>query len=141
MNAKTMALAALLAGATGTTHAAEGQSVRDMFRQLDTNGDRSLQFEEIAAARANLFDAMDANHDGIADPGELRKAAAEKADRNVQWERTAEFAAQRKRIDANGDGAIARQEFVAFIPERLLDADENGDRSLSLSEMRSLRRN
>jgi Ca2+-binding EF-hand superfamily protein len=140
MNANTLALAALLIGATGTTHAAEAQSARDVFRQMDTNGDRSLQFEEIAAARTKLFDAIDANRDGLADPGELRKAAAEKADRNVQWERTAEFAAQRQRIDANGDGAIAREEFVAFIPDRLLNADENGDRSLSLSEMRSLRR-
>jgi Ca2+-binding EF-hand superfamily protein len=140
MKTRILVLAALLAGAAGTVHAAEGRSARDIFRQMDANGDRSLQFEEIAAARGRLFDAIDVDHDGVADASELRKAASEKANRDIQWARTAEFAAQRQRIDANGDGVIFREEFVAFIPDRLLDADKNGDRSLSMSELRTLRR-
>ncbi|WP_281032618.1 hypothetical protein [Phyllobacterium salinisoli] len=42
-------------------------------------------------------------------------------------------------MDANGDGRISRAEFSRFIPDRLLRADINGDRSLSLSELRTLR--
>jgi Ca2+-binding EF-hand superfamily protein len=140
MKTRILVLAALLAGAAGAVHAAEGQSARDIFRQMDSNGDRALQFEEIAAARGKLFDAMDVNHDGVADASELRKAASEKTGRDVQWARSAEFAAQRQRIDANSDGVILRGEFVAFIPDRLLGADKDGDRSLSISELRTLRR-
>ncbi len=42
-------------------------------------------------------------------------------------------------MDANGDGRIARAEFAQFIPDRLLQADSNGDRTLSLSELKALR--
>jgi len=44
-------------------------------------------------------------------------------------------------MDTNGNGRISRDEFARFIPDRLLRADANGDRSLSLSELRKLKRN
>ena len=50
------------------------------------------------------------------------------------------FQAQADRMDRNGDGKISRDEFAAFIPDRLLRADTNGDGALSISELRALRR-
>ncbi|WKL39651.1 hypothetical protein Q1M64_05625 (plasmid) [Sinorhizobium meliloti] len=47
--------------------------------------------------------------------------------------------AQARRMDANGDGRITRAEFAQFVPDRLLRADNNGDRALSLSELKALR--
>jgi Ca2+-binding EF-hand superfamily protein len=108
---------------------------------MDTNRDRTLQFEEISAARAKLFDRIDANHDGIADPGEFRNAAtARKSNRDAQLAQADDLAARRQRMDTNRDGNISRDEFVAFIPDRLLNADSDGNRSLSLTELRTLRR-
>ncbi|WP_292280031.1 EF-hand domain-containing protein, partial [Mesorhizobium sp.] len=50
---------------------------REAFRRIDTNGDRKLEFSEIQAARARMFDRLDANHNGVLDPDEVRAAVAQ----------------------------------------------------------------
>lgn len=140
MNKIAMACAGLLLGASGAW-AADGSGAREFFQRIDTNGDRMLQFGEIQAARAQMFDRMDTNHNGLLDPDEVRTAAEQiKAKRDFQSAQFAGFQAQASRMDRNGDGRISRDEFAGFIPDRLLQADKNGDRLLSLSELRALRR-
>ncbi|TPM07353.1 MULTISPECIES: EF-hand domain-containing protein [unclassified Mesorhizobium] len=139
MNKIVMAFAGLLLGA-GSACAADG-GARELFRRIDTNGDRKLEFSEIQAARAQMFDRMDANHNGLLDAGEVRTAVEQvKSKRDFQAAQFAGFQGQAGRIDRNGDGKISRDEFAAFIPDRLLQADTNGDGSLSISELRTLRR-
>ncbi|TPN50266.1 EF-hand domain-containing protein [Mesorhizobium sp. B1-1-9] len=139
MNKIVMAFAGLLLGA-GSACAADG-GARELFRRIDTNGDRKLEFSEIQAARAQMFDRMDANHNGLLDAGEVRTAVGQvKSKRDFQAAQFAGFQAQAGRIDRNGDGKISRDEFAGFIPDRLLQADTNGDGSLSISELRALRR-
>ncbi|QKC95952.1 EF-hand domain-containing protein [Mesorhizobium sp. NZP2298] len=139
MNKIVMAFAGLLLGA-GSACAADG-SAKELFRRIDTNGDRKLEFSEIQAARARMFDRMDANHNGLLDAGEVRAAVeAVKSKLDFQAAQFGGFQAQAGRIDRNGDGRISRDEFAAFIPDRLLRADTNGDGALSISELRALRR-
>lgn len=140
MNKIVMAFAGLLLGA-GSACAADGGNARELFRRIDTNGDRRLEFSEIQAARALMFDRMDANHNGLLDAGEVRAAVEQvKSQRDFQAAQFAGFQAQADRMDRNGDGKISRDEFAAFIPDRLLRADTNGDGALSISELRALRR-
>ena len=133
-----MALAGLALSA-GSALAAEGG--RELFLRIDTNGDRKLEFSEIQAARAQMFDRMDANRNGLLDADEVRAAVERvKSKRDFQSAQFAGFQAQAGRMDRNGDGRISRDEFAAFIPDRLLRADTNGDDALSISELRALKR-
>ncbi|WP_027052388.1 EF-hand domain-containing protein [Mesorhizobium erdmanii] len=140
MNKIVIAFAGLLLGA-GSACAAQGSGARELFRRIDTNGDRKLEFSEIRAARAVMFDRMDANHNGLLDADEVRAAVEQvKAKPDFQAAQFSGFQAEAGRIDRNGDGKISRDEFAAFIPDRLLQADTNGDGALSISELRALRR-
>lgn len=126
--------------ATGSACAADGQKARRVFLQMDQNGDRALQFTEIQAARAVLFDRLDANRNGVVDNGEAQAALQRVREGGRLQMATAEgLEAQARRMDANGDGRITRAEFAQFVPDRLLRADSDADRALSLSELRALR--
>lgn len=139
MNKIVMAFAGLLLGA-GSACAADG-GARELFRRIDSNGDRKLEFGEIQAVRAQMFDRMDANRNGLLDAGEVRAAVEQaKSRRKFQAAQFTGLQAQADRMDRNGDGKISRDEFAAFMPDRLLQADTNGDGALSISELRTLRR-
>lgn len=127
--------------ATGSACAADGQKARQAFRQMDQNGDRALQFSELQAARAIVFDRLDANRNGVFDKDEAKVALERaRAGGRLQVATAGGLETQAHRMDTNGDGRIARAEFAQFIPDRLRQADSNGDRSLSLSELKALRR-
>lgn len=117
------------------TTSAEAQSNRQMMRDLDSNGDRLIQFSELQALRAQAFDRIDFDGNGIADPSEvsvLEQLAG-------QYRRIDAFSFDRFAVDRDGDGVITRVEFATFIPERTLLADRNGDGALSRTELRALR--
>ncbi|TPJ56828.1 EF-hand domain-containing protein [Mesorhizobium sp. B2-7-1] len=133
------ALAGLLL--CGCSAFAADQGARAAFRRIDTNGDRKLEFGEIQAARARMFDRLDVNHNGVLEPGEVRAAIEEiKSKRDVQAARFTGLQAEASRMDRNGDGKISRDEFTAAVPDRLLQADTDGDKALSVTELRALRR-
>jgi len=127
-------------------NASDVQGAQAKLREIDTNGDRSLQFTEIAAARGKIFDRMDANGNGLLDAEEadtVRKAA--KAQRTSMpgggLFDPATISERIRLIDTSGDGVISRAEFVAFLPAELKAADANGDGALSIRELRALKRN
>ncbi|MET3648986.1 EF-hand domain-containing protein [Phyllobacterium ifriqiyense] len=139
MKAKMLATVMIVL-ATCSACAADGQRIRQAFRHMDQNGDRALQFEELQAARARLFDRLDANRNGLLDNGEAQAALQQVKEGGRFQKATMEgLDSQIDRIDSNGDGHVARAEFAKFIPDRLLHADSNGDRTLSVSELRALR--
>lgn len=124
----------------GYAAASDVEAMRERFREVDSNGDRALQFTEIETARARLFDRLDSNGNAVLDPEEveaLRKAAAARQGGGLAQ---ADLAGRARLIDADGDGVIERAEFARFLPERLRKADANGDRKLSLRELRALKR-
>lgn len=140
MNRAALVFGVVLAG-TVEVCAEDRLKPRELFHAMDTNRDRTLQFAEIQAFRARLFDRMDANRNGFLDPAEIRQVEARTVNAgSSSAPEAAEPRAQRVRLDTNGDGAISRDEFASFIPGHLLSADVNGDQSLSLSELRVLRR-
>lgn len=139
MNMKLLASVMLIL-ATGSACAAEGKKARQAFRQMDQNGDRVLQFSELQTARATLFDRLDANRNGVLDKGEAQAALQRVREGGRLQTAAAEgLETQARRMDVNGDGRITKDEFTQFIPDRLRQADSNGDRSLSLSELKALR--
>ena len=141
MKRTTVILCVLLLGA-GRAAAADREGAREFFRRIDTNGDRKIEFSEIQAARAKLFDRMDTNRNGILEADELKVAAERAKARRGNGPRAqlADLQTRKAEMDINHDGAISRDEFASFIPARLAQADANGDHALSLLELRSLRR-
>lgn len=143
--ARAFVLAALCAAIlAGNAAASDVEGARAKFKEMDTNGDRSLQFSEIQAARAGIFDRMDVNGNAILDADEIENvkkvAQARNSSRQAGLFGEGELAERAKLMDTNGDGKIVRAEFVAFVPDRLKKADSNGDQTLSLRELRSLKR-
>jgi hypothetical protein len=142
---RVLALAALSTVAfAGNAGASDVEGVRARFKKMDTNGDRSLQFGEIQAARAAIFERMDVNANAVLDRDEIdnvRKIAQSKnAQRQGGMLGETDLAERAKLMDTNGDGKIARAEFVVYLPERLKAADKDGNQTLSLRELRSLKR-
>ncbi|MEP9386877.1 EF-hand domain-containing protein [Mesorhizobium sp. KR9-304] len=131
----------------GAAAASDVEGVRAKFKEMDTNADRSLQFSEIQAARANIFDRMDVNGNAILDRDEIENVrkvaqshATQKGSRQGGFLGEGNLAERAKQMDADGDGKISRAEFVAYLPERLRAADKDGNQTLSLRELRSLKR-
>ncbi|MEP9380186.1 EF-hand domain-containing protein [Aquabacter sp. CN5-332] len=132
----------LVLGARGIALAAPGnERIREIFLEIDTNGDKKLEFTEIQVARGKLFDRLDTNHNGRLDPGEARiETERERSGAGAGFVGSlADIEARRTQIDTNHDGTISRAEFSAFIPDRLVKADADGDRTLSFLELLSLR--
>jgi len=126
----------------GSAAASDVEGVRAKFLEMDTNGDRSLQFSEIQAARATIFDRMDANRNGVLDADEMatvRKIVEAKGAQGGLFAGT-DLEARAVEIDTDRDGKISRVEFVAYLPERLKAADKDGNQILTLGELRSLKR-
>lgn len=138
-----LAAVAFCITAAGVAHASDVEGARAKFRQIDKNGDRAIQFSEIAAARAEIFDRMDINRNGILDNDEIaniRKVAQS----HTTGQQRAMFGeidvVERMRLmDTNGDGVLSRTEFAGFVPPHIKAADRNGDATLSIRELRSLK--
>lgn len=142
---RTLGIAAVLCTAlhAGSAAASDVEGMRAKFREMDKNGDRSLQFSEIQEARAAIFDRMDVNRNAVLDQDEIdniRKIAqARKGLPQGDLFGGTDLAERAKQMDTNGDRTISRAEFVAYLPERLKAADKDGNRTLSLRELRSLK--
>jgi Ca2+-binding EF-hand superfamily protein len=98
------------------------------MRQADTNRDNIITRHELIAARAATFARFDRNSDGVltsADiPAMLRGTSL---GQQVETMRT--------QLDVNGDGKVAREEFVSG-PTPVFDrADANRDNQLTRAEI------
>jgi len=105
------------------------QLVERHFDKLDNNHDGIITLNEYVAAAVAKFKELD-----IAGHG--RVTAEEIANSPPAHERAEHVAARiAKRLDANGDGAVSRDEFLAAARQRFAKMDANGDGFISADEI------
>ena len=115
-------------GKAGGVHAAFGQKY---FDKLDTNHDGVVSKDEFMAAASAKFAQFDTAGDGKVTAAEIESApktqerAVRMADRFV------------KRMDANGDGVVTQDEFVAAAKARFARLDKNSDGYLDADEAKN----
>src|SRR5688572_13769925 len=127
----------LIAGAAAAQTAPQAGRGR---ATLDANGDGVIDQEELRAARRTAFALGDADRDGYLTRDEQTAVVGdvEARTRGVGLIRrfggAAETAQERfERLDANADGRISEEEFVAA-PHPLLRFDTDGDGRLTRAE-------
>jgi len=101
------ALAVALAFAPGV---APGQSGADYFSVVDTDGDGRVSLPEFLERMSWAFRQMDANRDGVLEPGEQ---LVPNAKRITLAEHHQRFTEQFRRQDRNRDGGLDRREYLA----------------------------
>lgn len=123
---------ALAAGCFALPAAAQGFGQMQGLMQADANGDGAISRAEAQAARAAMFDRLDANHDGVLSSDEINAGSgAEGGGRMMSM--------MLSRADSNGDGRVSREEFLSR-PQRLFDRfDANHDDVLEPSELAAMR--
>jgi Ca2+-binding EF-hand superfamily protein len=128
---KVILTAGVLALASGAAFAQERHGAGQMFERSDTNKDGSVARDEFLAARAEQFAKLDKNSDGFLDDADLPERAKEhRAERGGKL---------RQQFDTNGDGKLAKDEFVNG-PTPMFDAaDKNGNGLLDSSELEAAR--
>jgi Ca2+-binding EF-hand superfamily protein len=116
----TAAMGTLFAGTRGV-RAAAGRAAS--FAAIDTDRDGTLSLDEVKRAAGDLFDELDADHDGKLTRSELR------------WRRLSRraFAA----ADTDKDGTLSKDEYLALVERLFKAADVDHDGTLSPAEFRS----
>ena len=98
------------------------------MREADSNGDNIITRQELIAARAANFARFDRNGDGVLTSADI-PAMLRRTSIGQQVE------TMRAQFDANGDGKVAREEFVSG-PTPVFDrADANRDNQLTQAEI------
>jgi Ca2+-binding EF-hand superfamily protein len=133
----------------------ERAQIRNLFAQMDKDGDGLIAFDEAAPRLQNLFEEIDANADAGLDKKELHQfmksrrgerpgapaegvggpAAGVPPMRNTDalWQRMEQVM---KRVDANQDGTINADEVPDQLRERLAPMDGNDDGAITTAEIR-----
>jgi Ca2+-binding EF-hand superfamily protein len=128
---KVILIAGVLALASSAAVAHERRGGGQVFEHSDTNKDGSVARDEFLAARADQFAKLDKNSDGFLDDADLPERAKEH-----RGERGGKM---RQQFDTNGDGKLAKDEFVNG-PTPMFDAaDKNGNGVLDASELEAAR--
>lgn len=121
---------ALLAGALLAAPAfAQGRGEgMAMLMRADANGDGAITQAEAQTARAQMFTQMDTNGDGFLSEADRTGQGAGQGDGRML-----------RRADANSDGRITREEYMAQ-PYRAFDHfDANSNHVLDASEIAQMR--
>jgi hypothetical protein len=114
-----LGLAALLATALPAPLTLADDSSSAVVAKYDTDGDRTLDWNEVETAARSRFDRLDRDRDGTVDHTETRGII-----------RRALF----KTADTDRDGTLSKSEYLALVKQRFTAADTDHDGTLSAKE-------
>lgn len=100
-----------------------------VFDRIDTNHDGVITQDEYIAAAAAHFNKIDVNG-----TGEITAQDIASSPRMVKREQRV-AAHEVKKMDANGDGTVSQDEFVAAAKSRFARLDKNGDGFIDADEV------
>jgi Ca2+-binding EF-hand superfamily protein len=131
----TAALTFLTAPAfAGADDGAKKGPAHHFFERMDTNDDGNISTIEAEGVAKERFLKMDANNDGILTKDELVSSWEEKrAQRATKMQERLEK--KFSESDADGDGGISIDEFVANASDHLKEFDADGDGTVTAAEM------
>lgn len=119
----------LCVSAAGIAHAEQAPAPAQQAAPGDPWGDATVTREQALAKAELMFDQLDADHDGAISQAE-EQAAAQQAGPGL----ARALGGMMRRSDANGDGKLAKAEFLASQGERFDRQDANHDGKLSKAE-------
>ena len=108
-----------------------GSEAEDMFKRMDTNGDKKVTMLEHAQFAETMFKQSDADFDGKVSVAEC-EAAQTKDHAKVNKEAVVKHM---RLVDTDGDGQISATENAAYAKSMFTRADKNGDGVLSEDEV------
>lgn len=106
----------------------------DFFKQMDSNGDGKLSKDEVRGPLKERFEQLDADKDGSLTLEEIRKGRPQGGQPGPGGRE--EFF---KRMDANGDGKVSKDEAQGPLKERFDQLDGNKDGFVTPEELRAAR--
>ncbi len=99
----------------GTGGYASGLRTREMMHKVDTNGDGMVSKDEWTSFQEKMFDALDQDKSGFIDEKEFTATEHDNfAFATAAYARGLMTKTMFAKIDANGDGKISREEFLAY---------------------------
>ena len=107
----------------------------NMLADADTNHDGVISRQEFDAAHAALFDRLDTNHDGFLTPEDHPGGMMRMHEHGGPGGPGGGHGGWLQHMDANHDGNISRDEFLAGPIERFNRLDTNHDGIIEASEM------
>ncbi len=108
-----------------------GRAAESLVRRFDKDGDRRISKAEWLS-RADLFDKLDADHDGFLSLEELSPAGPNRS--RLDFDPARMIAGWMKRYDKNKDGKIAKAEYPDA--RRFAEFDDDRDGFLTPEELR-----
>jgi hypothetical protein len=94
---------------------ASGLRTKEMMHKMDTNGDGMVSKDEWTSFQEKMFDALDQDKSGSIDEKEFTATEHEDfAFATAAYARGLMTKTMFMKIDANGDGKISREEFLAY---------------------------
>lgn len=145
--AAALVLAAGAAVSLPSLASGKAERMQAFFSKMDANGDGAIDQGELMQARTAMFERLDLDVDGFVTEAEADEARAKAHEMAGQG--SGHGFGQRKggehagrmfeHLDADGDGRVARAEFMAK-PFHLLErADADGDGRVTQAELAAVR--
>jgi Ca2+-binding EF-hand superfamily protein len=99
----------------GTGGYASAMHTKEMMHKMDTNGDNMVSKDEWTAFQERAFAALDKDNSGFITEAELMATPDDQfAFATAAYARGMKTHEMFMKLDANGDGKVTREEFLAF---------------------------